>query len=163
MQTVRNRWAHANTEGFPVDDVYRDLDTLQRFAGVIGADDELIQTVRATKAALLTDDNQQHPGSSAEPPLTPPTGKNGEAEFTPGQIVFVRSSPASCGAVTEVLPGTPENRVNVFMDGSIQTFYASQLQVQTDVPQQKPCPAPNSTPILPPCRSSIRGSPPSTR
>jgi len=32
MQTVRNRWAHAGSEGFPVEDVYRDLDTLQRFA-----------------------------------------------------------------------------------------------------------------------------------
>jgi hypothetical protein len=35
MQTVRNHWAHADTEGFPVDDIYRDLDTLQRFAVVI--------------------------------------------------------------------------------------------------------------------------------
>ena len=39
MQTIRNRWAHATTEGFPLDDVYRDLDTLQRFAAVIGADE----------------------------------------------------------------------------------------------------------------------------
>jgi len=30
MQTIRNRWAHATTEGFPLDDIYRDLDTLQR-------------------------------------------------------------------------------------------------------------------------------------
>ena len=27
MQTIRNRWAHATTEGFQVDDVYRDLTT----------------------------------------------------------------------------------------------------------------------------------------
>jgi len=46
MQTVRNHWAHADTEGFPVDDIYRDLDTLQRFAVVIGADDKLIQDLR---------------------------------------------------------------------------------------------------------------------
>lgn len=42
MQTVRNRWAHAGSEGFPVDDVYRDIDTLQRFATVINADDTFI-------------------------------------------------------------------------------------------------------------------------
>ena len=53
MQTVRNRWAHADTEGFPVDDIYRDLDTLQRFAVVIGADERLIQDLRETKATLL--------------------------------------------------------------------------------------------------------------
>jgi ATP-dependent helicase HepA len=28
MQTIRNRWAHSGTDGFPVDDVYLDLDTL---------------------------------------------------------------------------------------------------------------------------------------
>ena len=29
MQMIRNRWAHAPTEGFSPEDVYRDLDTLQ--------------------------------------------------------------------------------------------------------------------------------------
>ncbi len=42
MQTVRNRWAHATTEGFPLEDVYRDLDTLQRFSAVIEVDDILL-------------------------------------------------------------------------------------------------------------------------
>ena len=42
MQTIRNRWAHVGSEGFPVDDVYRDLDTLQRFAKVIEADERLL-------------------------------------------------------------------------------------------------------------------------
>ena len=49
MQTVRNRWAHAGSEGFPVDDVYRDLDTLQRFATVIEADEGLLQEIRDDK------------------------------------------------------------------------------------------------------------------
>lgn len=53
MQTVRNRWAHAGTETFPNEDVYRDLDTLQRFAAVIEADDIFIQKIRSTKTSLL--------------------------------------------------------------------------------------------------------------
>jgi ATP-dependent helicase HepA len=53
MQTVRNRWAHVGTQGFPVEDVYRDLDTLQRFALVIDADESLLQEVHATKTSLL--------------------------------------------------------------------------------------------------------------
>ncbi|HEC03368.1 MAG TPA: hypothetical protein ENI81_07505, partial [Phycisphaerales bacterium] len=53
MQTVRNRWAHAGTEGFPLDDVYRDMDTLQRFATVIEAEEAFIQEIRATKTSLL--------------------------------------------------------------------------------------------------------------
>ena len=53
MQAVRNRWAHAGTEWFPVEDIYRDLDTLQRFAAVIDADESLLQEVRSTKTSLL--------------------------------------------------------------------------------------------------------------
>lgn len=59
-----------------------------------------------------------------------PERKNGAAEFEPGQIVFVKSNPLSRGAVVSVIPGKPENRVEVFIDGTIQTFYTSQLQAE---------------------------------
>ena len=58
MQTIRNRWAHVTTEGFPLDDVYRDLDTLQRFAVVIEANEALIQEVRSLKTSLLAKDTE---------------------------------------------------------------------------------------------------------
>ena len=54
---------------------------------------------------------------------------NSPLEFSLGQIVFLKSDPSVRGAVVEVLPGTPENRFNVFIDGNIQHFYASQLQL----------------------------------
>ena len=56
--------------------------------------------------------------------------QNPSSEFAPGQIVFLKSNPATRGAVMAVLPGTPENRINVFVDGSVHTFYASQLQIE---------------------------------
>ena len=46
MQTIRNRWAHPSGEEFPIDDVYRDLDTIQRFAKVVEADEYFLQSVR---------------------------------------------------------------------------------------------------------------------
>ncbi len=55
---------------------------------------------------------------------------NSPLEFSPGQIVFLKSNPSVRGAVVSVLPGSPENRVNVFIDGNIQPFYASQLQLE---------------------------------
>ena len=51
-------------------------------------------------------------------------------EFSPGQIVFLKSDPSVRGAVVGVLPGSPENRFNVFIDGKVQSFYASQLQLE---------------------------------
>lgn len=55
---------------------------------------------------------------------------NPSPEFAPGQIAFLKSNPSTRGAVVAVLPGTPEDRINVFVNGNIQTFYASQLQVE---------------------------------
>lgn len=55
---------------------------------------------------------------------------NSSPEFSPGQIVSLRSDPSVQGVVVDVAPGTPENRIKVFIDGNIQPFYASQLQAE---------------------------------
>ncbi|MFA6293345.1 MAG: helicase-related protein [Victivallales bacterium] len=140
MQTIRNRWAHAGTEGFPLDDVYRDLDTIQRFATVINANELLINDVKIAKTKLL----------SKEIPINVPELKNVKeieasafpAEFLPGQIVFLKSNHSIKGAVVGVLPGNPENRIKVFLDGKIQTYYASQLAMEDQCDndfQYSPC------------------------
>ena len=142
MQTIRNRWAHATTEGFPLDDVYRDLDTLQRFAIVIEADETLIQEIRSSKAALLAKGTESSTKTDAVAPQPPQVRNGSEAEFEPGQIVCVRSDPTIRGAVISVMPGKPENRFKVFVGGETQTYYASQLQAEDgpdDKTEYSPC------------------------
>ena len=51
-------------------------------------------------------------------------------EFSPGQIVMLRSDPSVKGAVVELLPGQPEDRVKVFVGGTIQSYYSSQLKAE---------------------------------
>lgn len=130
MQTVRNRWAHSGTEGFPVDDVYRDLDTLQRFATVIEADESLIQKVRDTKTSLLAMEmpSSHHGGSIEQQPSKDQKGQG--FEFEPGQIVYLKSNPNIRGAIVTVLPGKPENRYKVFIENETQTYYGSQLKAE---------------------------------
>jgi len=102
MQTIRNRWAHAGTDGFPVDDVYRDLDTLQRFAAVIDADKKFINEVQAAKASLLSDRNPE-PDKDGDLEQQPNKRiKDNSAELKPGQIVFLKSDPSIKGAVVAV-------------------------------------------------------------
>jgi ATP-dependent helicase HepA len=128
MQSIRNRWAHAGIEGFPPEDVYRDLDTLQRFATVIGAEESFIQRVRATKTSLI----ERHLSSILKSPVneeqTTYGGGTESAEFELGQIVYLKSNPEIKGAVVSIVPGKPENRYNVFIDGKTLIFYASQIQ-----------------------------------
>lgn len=136
MQTVRNRWAHAGSEGFPVDDVYRDLDTLQRFAVVVEANESLLDEVRETKASLLSKDRlgpDQDDAVVESPSLEAP---GSDTEFTPGQIVHLKSNPAMRGAVVSSMLGKPENRFLVFMDGETHTYYASQLKAE-DQPEDE--------------------------
>ena len=130
MQTVRNRWAHAGSEGFPVDDVYRDLDTLQRFATVIEADEVLLQEIRTIKTSLLAKGIPVPvQGGVVEEQSSQDTGER-SAEFKPGQIVVLKSNPTIRGAVVSVIAGKPENRFMVFVQGETQTYYASQLKVE---------------------------------
>ena len=130
MQTIRNRWAHATTVGFPLEDIYRDLDTLQRFAAVIGADDTLVQEVRSSKTALLAKETESSSKGEAIAPQPSQAAKMHGAEFEPVQIVFAKSNPSIRGAVISVLTGKPENRFKVFVGGETQTYYASQLQAE---------------------------------
>jgi len=136
MQTIRNKWAHINTEGFPFDDVYRDLDTLQRFVSIIEGDKALIQKISSVKTALI--------GSQSPTPLAPPAhttsaqeAKNGSScdTFKPGQIVFLKSNPEITGAVLSVIQGSPEARYDVFLGDGKKSFYAS--QIQADVPEKE--------------------------
>ncbi|MFV0420807.1 helicase-related protein [Oleidesulfovibrio sp.] len=135
MLTIRNRWAHADADGFPTDDIYRDLDTIQRFSGVIGADDALILRLRTAKAELVAVDSQPNTSPPPSKTLSSLDTDTAVAAFEPGQMVFVKSNPSSRGAVLAVLPGDPEIRLKVFVDGTTQTFYASQVQVE----QQQEC------------------------
>jgi len=53
MYAVRNRVAHPTTEEPKNDEVYRDLDTLQRFAIIIEADGEFIERVKNAKEKVF--------------------------------------------------------------------------------------------------------------
>lgn len=132
MQTVRNRWAHVGSEGFPLDDVYRDLDTLQRFATVIKADEGLLQEIRATKNSLVAQNMPMPIPVHGETVEDKPSKDTAEPsfEFKMGQMVVLKSNPAIQGAVVEVIPSQPENRFVVFVKDKKQTYYASQLNAE---------------------------------
>ncbi len=130
MMTVRNRWAHAAIAEFSDDDVYRDIDTIQRFAGTIEANRAFIEEVRSFKKEVFTEkdsDKSMSSGTDDEP--------HNETEFSIGQLVVLKSDHSKQGAITAVYPGTPENRYSVFQEDKEKNYYASQLQLR---PKQGP-------------------------
>ena len=123
LQQVRNRWAHHSGAQERPDDLFRDLDTLERLLVVIGGEASLVATIRARKSAVLREVTQTQP---AIPTL--PAAASVATEFQQTQIVRLKSSAAKSGPVVRVLPGMPQNRYEVFLDGRTQTFYADQLE-----------------------------------
>jgi ATP-dependent exoDNAse (exonuclease V) alpha subunit len=53
MPDIRNRWAHKPADGYKPDDIYRDLDTIQRFIALIGPGDPLISQIQETKTDIF--------------------------------------------------------------------------------------------------------------
>ena len=128
MQTIRNRWAHAGSSGFPDEDIYRDLDTLQRLATVAGADSGFLARVKECKTSVIK------AGESASSVTIDAAGQNeglgDDGAFAMGQMVCLKSNPSQLGAVIGISSGSPEYRYTLFINGQTQTFYVSQLQAE---------------------------------
>ena len=131
MRTIRNRWAHADAKGFSSEDIYRDLDTLQRFVSVIEADKTFTQDIRDAKDALLAEKLMQSLQHEKNLDHVASNQEKIAVEFQPGQIVHLKTNPSIRGAIVSIIPGDPENRYKVFIDDETKTFYRSQIQIET--------------------------------
>lgn len=131
MQTIRNKWAHITSAGYSDDDIYRDLDTLKRFALVIKAEDSFIELIETEKKKLLS-------FSSKDTDSNIKIEQNKKDEiFKVGDIICLKSEPETQGAIISVEKETPENRYNVFIGNSMQMLYESQIKpitkIETDI------------------------------
>ncbi len=127
LQTIRNRWAHAGSNVVAHDDMFRDLDTMQRFATAIHANKDFINKVIEEKQNLTA---LQSPKKAEIKPAPAENSQDQGAEFQPGDIVCLRSDPAVEGAIVNVTTGIAENRYSVFISTGIKEYYASQLQAK---------------------------------
>ncbi len=124
MQQIRNKWAHVAGTSPEAEDLYRDLDTLQRFLGAIHADNLLVETVRGRKQSCLAITTQ--PSTGSDIPLKEEQ-MPAVTEFVPGDLVCLKSDPNITGAVIQVIQAQPENRYLVFTGIKPTPYYARQL------------------------------------
>ncbi len=124
MISIRNRWAHKSSNPLSDDDIYRDMDTTQRFLKMINADITLIEEIQQRKLEINNGRTQERVHSTEQ--------KSTEG-FHQGQIVRLKSSPDKNFAVVGIFSSVPENRIDVFGEGGAQSFYESQLEA---VPQR---------------------------
>lgn len=124
MISIRNRWAHRNSNPVSYDDLYRDLDTIQRFLKMINADNKIIDDIQQQKQEVFHGNNIDSDKPAYQKPTT---------GFQQGQIVRLKSSHDKHYAIVNIFRSDPENRIDVFGEGGPQSFYESQLEA---IPQR---------------------------
>lgn len=134
MYSVRNRWAHAPSEGLPAEDQYRDADTLLRLLQALHAPSPVLADVETLRAKAISAVSKKTPPTAAP---APPQPSGPVSAFAVGQIVCLRSDPTAVFPVIEVVvtPGN-ETRYRVFHSGARQTYYEGQLAPTTAVEEQ---------------------------
>jgi len=134
MQTIRNRWAHIDTQVLISEDVYRDIDTLQRFLQILTADDGVLTEVKQFKnsvlsaATIATKPSEESEEIRSEEKISINTNISNN-DITVGRIVALKSDPSIQGAVVEIKGQTPDSRCKIFFEGKLQPFYVSQIQL----------------------------------
>jgi len=132
MQTIRNRWAHINSNGLKSEDTYRDLDTMQRFANLINADEQLLEDIKERKQSVIKSASSADNQNEIRENDTKPTTDENNSKFQPGQIVALKSDPTTKGAILNIIPGDNEDRYSVFVNNRPQTFYESQIMLEEE-------------------------------
>ena len=120
-QNIRNRWAHLPVGGLQPEDIYRDLDTISRLVGSIGADQDLIAGINDLRDEALSKISQQSEHSSMiREELSAGT-------IAKGDVVQLKARPDQTGAVIDILEGD-ETRYVVFHNNAASTYYESQIE-----------------------------------
>jgi superfamily II DNA or RNA helicase len=145
-QTIRNRWAHAAAAENDPHDTYRDADTLERLARMLGFDAAAQSQLAACKQqqlALLSPSPAPEQTDAASPvvAIEPQTVAVQEG-FAPGQLARLKSNRSKVFPILSVLPNAGgERRYSVFENNKATNYYESQLEViPVPTDERKPLP-----------------------
>ncbi len=131
MQTVRNRWAHVDASGIETEDVYRDLDTIQRVVSLFGKKNTLVAEIKKFKEAMFAEsvnEPRNEPKKEPEQAVEKKADTAVTGGISAGQEVRLLSDPAQRGVVMQVDGHEQESRCTVWMNNKPQSFYLSQLE-----------------------------------
>ena len=145
-QTIRNRWAHTTAAETEPRDAYRDADTLERLARMLGVGDAVQVQLADYKQQQLT---LLSPSVVLAPSLPPvvalpvhaapavaavPQAMAIQDGFAPGQLVRLKSNREKVFPILAELPNSGEDRrYQVFEGNKPASYYESQLEIIPDV------------------------------
>lgn len=128
MQGVRNNWAHCGGILPGKDSIIRDLEILQQFLSQLSVSKDTLAELKQFKASIEQGafvDAQIKP----EVPTLPihPTTSTHHDQITERSMVYLIGNPAAKGMVFSIEDLGEIKKYEVFIDGSIRTFYSGQI------------------------------------
>lgn len=149
-QTIRNRWAHVTATEAEPHDTYRDADTLERLARMLGIGDAVqIQLADYKRQQLTLLSPTAVPAPFLSSTVAPPTSAASvvaavpqatliQDGFAPCQLVRLKSNRDKVFPVLSVLPNSGgERRYLVFENNKQTNYYESQLECIPDVQDER--------------------------
>lgn len=133
MMGVRNNWAHCSADLPGKDTIVSDLSTLHEFLTQLGCDEKLLNEIDRmiddVKSPSTVDfasiSNDQTDGKNADTDIA--IVSNGNIDIAENSIVYLVGNPNVKGIVMSVSDVGGTKKYNVFVDGSIKTFYSGQI------------------------------------
>lgn len=131
MQTVRNRWAHIETGGIDTEDVYRDIDTIQRVLSLINSKPSVIEEIKQFKKDIFAD-TVREPADTTKNKEQKESAES-SAQSAPdviaeGKEVRLISDHSQRGVVMQMDGQELDSRCTVWMNNKPCSFYLSQLE-----------------------------------
>lgn len=124
-QSIRNRWAHAPAGGIEDETYYRDIDTIGLFSSALNADQQFLDLIQKSKQSLLKKLNKENGALSNSQHNV----LKSEGPFAVGNIVRLKARQTITGAIVAKLNSEEDPSYQVFQDGRISTYFASQLEL----------------------------------
>ena len=124
-QTIRNRWAHAPADGLHEEIYYRDLDTIERLLQAFGADESTLRELKQAKQQSLA----KLAGATQTISAIETVIAQFESQFRPGDVIRLKAKPKTTGAIIKLILGETEDRYQVFQDGAMASYFASQIEL----------------------------------
>ena len=127
MVSIRNKYSHLSSDSNTNENIIREYDTALRFGNMINADSMLIEYIEEKQNEAIINASKAM-GLVKNTESAPPVNTV-NSEIGIGQLVNLKTNTTIAGVVTKVIPSSPENRYEVFINNQMQTLYESQIEI----------------------------------
>lgn len=135
MISVRNNWAHCGVELPGKDSIVRDVSVLYAFFAYFNSSDDFLIEIEKFKKEVEETSFAQEKSSTISSILDFNTESDSSLEIKEKDMVYLTGEPSVRGMVFSVEKKENITKYEVFVDGSLKTYYSGQISLVDSKPK----------------------------